>query len=151
MQVKHTSTCGLRKMIPSRLGLCALVLLFAASGYAQNPEVKKSLPARNTKSGLSKGRVSLTPRFIPGQTFRYEMEFETKTDTKRSGLGTDPQGPTSLVVNWNATVRMEILAADASTPGGIRLRTTYEKSDATVSTDSFDPAAAETIDQYRKM
>jgi hypothetical protein len=131
--------------------LCAFLLLPSASGYAQNPDVKKSPPARTTKSGLSKGRVSLTPRFIPGQTFRYEMEFETKTDTKRSGLGTDPQGPTSLVVNWNTTVRMEVLAADASTPGGIRLRTTYEKSDATVSTDSFDPAAAETTDQYRKM
>jgi hypothetical protein len=131
--------------------LCALLLLLSAAAFAQNTDVKKSPPARNAKSGASKARVSLTPRFIPGQTFRYEMEFETKTDTQRSGLGTDPQGPTSLVVNWNATVRMEVLAADAGTPGGLRLRTTYEKSDATVSTDSFDPAAAETIDQYRKM
>jgi hypothetical protein len=127
------------------------LLLVSVGAYAQNTDVKKSPPTRNKKSGASAGRVSLTPRFVPGQTFRYEMEFETKTDTQRSGLGTDPQGPTSLVVNWNATVRMEILAADASTPGGLRLRTTYEKSDATVSTDSFDPAAAETIDQYRKL
>ncbi len=79
------------------------------------------------------------------------MEFETTTDTTRSGLATDPQGPSSLVVDWNATVRMEILAADAATPGGIRLRTTYEKSAASVRSDTFDPAAAETSDQYRKL
>jgi hypothetical protein len=79
------------------------------------------------------------------------MEFETTTDTRRSGFGTDPQGPTSLVVNWDAIVRMEVLSTDASTPSGIRLRTTYEKSAATISTDSFDPAAAETMEQYKKM
>jgi hypothetical protein len=79
------------------------------------------------------------------------MEFETTTDTRRSGFGTDPQGPTSLEVNWDAIVRMEVLSTDASTPSGIRLRTTYEKSAATISTDSFDPAAAETMEQYKKM
>ena len=79
------------------------------------------------------------------------MEVETSTDTRRSGLGTDPQGPTSIVVNWDATVRMDVLPADADTPGGIRLRTTYEKSAATVTTDSFDPAAEETANQYKKL
>jgi len=48
-------------------------------------------------------------------------------------------------------VRMEVLAADAATPGGIRLRTTYEKSAAGVRSDSFDPAAGETEEQYRKL
>jgi hypothetical protein len=79
------------------------------------------------------------------------MEFETTTDTTRSGIASDPQGPSSLVVDWNATVRMEILSADADTPGGIRLRTTYEKSAATVRSDTFDPAAAETTEQYKKL
>ncbi len=151
MQVKLIPLLGRRTIIRSSVGLCALLLFFSVGAYAQNTDAKKSPPVPNKKSGANAGRVSLTPRFIPGQTFRYDMEFETKTDTRRSGLGTDPQGPTSLVVNWNATVRMEVLAPDASTPGGLRLRTTYEKSDATVSTDSFDPAAAETTDQYRKL
>ncbi|HEY2646944.1 MAG TPA: hypothetical protein VGI34_08205, partial [Candidatus Acidoferrales bacterium] len=96
-------------------------------------------------------RVSLAPRFIPGQTFRYEMEFETTTNTTRSGMTADPQGPTSVQVNWNATVRMEILAADADTPGGIRLRTTYEKSAATVRSDTFDPGAEDTTKEYKKL
>ena len=151
MQFKYRPLRTRRAFTRPRVVLCLLLLFVSVGAYAQNTDVKKPPPTRNKKSGAAAGRVSLTPRFVPGQTFRYEMEFETKTDTQRSGLGTDPQGPTSLVVNWNATVRMEILAADASTPGGLRLRTTYEKSDATVSTDSFDPAAAETIDQYRKL
>jgi hypothetical protein len=96
-------------------------------------------------------RVSLTPQFAPGQTFRYEMEFETTTDTSRSGLASDPQGPSSLVVDWNATVRIEVLPANADTPGGIRLRTTYEKSTASIRSDTFDPAADETGEQYHKL
>jgi hypothetical protein len=79
------------------------------------------------------------------------MEFETTTATSRTGIASDPQGPSSLVVDWNATVRIEVLAADDGTPGGIRLRTTYEKSTATVRSDTFDPAASDTSDQYHKL
>ena len=79
------------------------------------------------------------------------MEYETTTETRRAGLASDPQGPSSLVVDWNATVRVEVLPADASTPGGIRLRTTYEKSTASVRSDTFDPAANETVNQYQQL
>lgn len=79
------------------------------------------------------------------------MEFETTTETKRTGLAADPEGPASLVVDWNAAVRIDVLPADAGTPGGVRLRTTYEKSAASVRSDSFDPAAAETQDQYHNL
>jgi len=118
---------------------------------AQNSAEKKTPPIRQQKGGATSARFSLTPRFIPGQTFRYEMEFETTTDTRRSGVARDPQGPSSLVVDWNATVRMDILAANPDTPGGIRLRTTYEKSAATIRSDTFDPAAAATSAQYGKL
>ncbi len=136
--------------------LCAsaiflLLLAIALGARAQNPEPKKSSPARDQKGGAALPRVSLTPRFIPGETFRYEMEFETTTDTFRSGIASDPQGPSSLVVVWNAKVRIEVLPADAGTPGGIRLRTTYEKSTASVTSDTFDPAASETSEQYHKL
>ena len=79
------------------------------------------------------------------------MQFETTTDTTRSGLASDPQGPSSLIVDWNATVRMEVLPADPGASGGIRLRTTYEKSTASVRSDTFDPAAGQTQDQYHKL
>jgi hypothetical protein len=96
-------------------------------------------------------RISLSPRFLPGQVFRYAMEFETTTATSRSGIAHDSEGPSSLVVTWDAVVRMEVLPATDNLPGAIRLRTTYEKSDATIHTDTFDPTAAETQEQYRKL
>ena len=131
------------------LCVCLLIISFGAQAQTNDQKITPALQTKKNKMGV--GRVSLTPRFAPGQSFRYEMEFETRTDTRRSGLGTDPQGPTSLVVNWNATVRMDVLSADAAAPGGIRLRTTYEKSAATVTTDTFDPAAEETENQYKKL
>ncbi len=131
--------------------LGVILLAISLCVRAQNSPPKKSTSARDHKGGAVSTRVSLSPRFVPGQTFRYEMEFETTTETSRSGLASDPQGPSSLVVDWNATVRIEILPADATTPGGIRLRTTYEKSTASVRSDTFDPAATETQEQYHKL
>ena len=127
------------------------MMAISPGARAQTSAAKKLPPTRDQKSGPISPRVSLTPRFIPGETFRYEMEFETTTETSRSGLASDPQGPSSLVVDWNAAVRIEVLPADAATPGGIRLRTTYEKSTASVHSDTFDPAATETQEQYQKL
>jgi hypothetical protein len=139
---------------PPARRLAALFFFWAVFSFgvrAQNAPAKKSPPSGNRKNGTVSPRVSLTPRFVPGQTFRYEMEFETTTQTRRSGLAADPQGPSSLVVDWDATVRIEILPAEAASPGGIRLRTTYEKSTASIRSDSFDPAADETSAQYHKL
>jgi hypothetical protein len=131
--------------------LCVLVLAIPLAVCAQTSPAKKSRPARNERGSSAAPRVSLAPRFIPGQTFRYTMEFETTTATSRSGLAADPQGPSSLVVDWNSTVRLEVLPSDADTPGGLRLRTTYEKSDAIVHSDTFDPAANATGEQYKNL
>ena len=131
--------------------VCAILLSISLGGRAQNSAPKKLRSAREQKGGAVSPRISLTPRFVPGQTFRYEMEFGTTTNTSRSGLTSDPQGPSSLVIDWNATVRIEVLPADSGTPGGIRLRTTYEKSTASIRSDTFDPAATETGEEYHKL
>ncbi len=131
--------------------VCLIVVATAAGALGQNTAPDKSPPAQRRKKEVSAPRVSLTPRFTPGQTFRYEMELETTTNTSRSGIVSDPQGPSSLVVDWNATVRMEILPADPGTAGDVRLRTTYEKSTASIHSDSFDPAADETKTQYERL
>jgi hypothetical protein len=130
--------------------VCAIMVTAPFTARAQNATAKKS-PSAHEQKGAASTRISLTPRFSPGQTFRYEMEFETTTDTKRTGLASDPQGPSSLVVDWNATVRIEVLPADPAASGGLRLRTTYEKSTASVRSDTFDPAAAQTQEQYHQL
>jgi hypothetical protein len=79
------------------------------------------------------------------------MEFETTTSTSRSGLAADPEGPSKLVITWNATILLQVLPAEANAQGNIRLRTTYESSTAHVSSDTFDPAAAATEEQYKKL
>jgi hypothetical protein len=151
MPSHDTSRDGRLLLIRRAIALGAILLALALGARAQNAADKKSTTARVQKGGAVSSRVSLTPRFIPGERFRYEMEFETTTETSRSGLASDPQGPSSLVLAWNATVRIEVLAAEPTTPGGIRLRTTYEKSAATVRSDTFDPEATETSEQYRKL
>ena len=135
-----------------RLAVVSIALMAASVGtFPQSNPAAKPAASQARKNAMISQRVSLAPRFVPGQTFRYQMEFETTTNTSRSGLTVDPEGPTSLVVDWNAAVLMEVLAAGADTPGGIRLRTTYEKSAATINSDTFDPAAAETSEQYRSL
>jgi hypothetical protein len=133
------------------IAVCSIALAISVAGRAQYGAPKKKSSARIPPGAAASPRVSLDPKFRAGQTFRYEMEFETTTNTSRSGLASDPQGPTSLVVDWNATVRMEVLPADASAPGGVRLRTTYEKSAASVRSDTFDPGAADTEERFKKL
>lgn len=133
----------------------ATVLLMAMMPLLAGAVRKKSQADSSAKGNQSRKitspRVSLSPRFSPGQVFRYNVEFETTTSTTRSGLTKDPEGPSKLVITWDATVRMEILPPSAAAPDGIRLRTTYEKSTARVSSDTFDPAADETQQQYEKL
>ena len=117
------------------------------SASAETPEKNK----RDRAASPAQGRITLSPKFSPGQVFRYAMEFETTTATTHSGFASDPQGPSSTDITWNATIRMEVLPLDASTAGGFRLRTTYEKSAASVRSDTFDPASEATKQQYEKL
>jgi hypothetical protein len=66
-------------------------------------------------------------------------------------MAKDPQGPAKLVIDWDATILLEVLPAESSAPGSIRLRTKYEKSTAHVTSDTFDPAAAATEEQYQNL
>ena len=130
---------------------CAILAAVPPSARAQSGPAGKSPHPDEQKGGVAAPRVSLSPRFTPGEKFRYEIEVQTTTATSRSGIVSDPQGPSTLVVDWKAIVRIEVLPAGAGAPGGILLRTTYEKSTANVRSDTFDPAAAETQEQYQKL
>jgi hypothetical protein len=124
--------------------------LFASAGFAaQDAGAKEKKSTRATAS--TQPRVSLSPRFFPGEAFRYSMEFETTTATSRSGLAADPEGPSKLVITWDATILLQVLPVETNARGNIRLRTTYESSTAYVTSDTFDPAAAATEEQYKKL
>jgi hypothetical protein len=128
------------------------LLLLSSVASAQKKAPEKSSPKTHRSAVVPPTpRVSLSPRFSPGQSFRYAMEFETTTATSRSGLATDPQGPSKLVITWDATILLEVLPREVTAPGGMRLRTTYEKSTAHITSDTFDPVAAATQVQYQKL
>ncbi len=123
---------------------------FASGGFAAQDAGAKEKKSKHATLP-AEPRVSLSPRFSPGQAFRYSMEFETTTATSRSGLAADPQGPSKLVITWNAVILLQVLPAETNAQGTIRLRTTYETSTAHVTSDTFDPVAAATEEQYKKL
>lgn len=109
---------------------------------------------RASQSAAANGRLQVAPHFVAGEVTRYAIESTTTTQSRRSGMVSDPEGPSVLTVKWNATVRTEVLKAldpAAKSAATIRLRTTFEKSVADTVSDTYDPAADGIEAQYREM
>src|SRR5216684_7443963 len=152
LPIRDTTPSSLSKMvIRGAIAFMVMLLLLSFAGAQKKAPEKSQAKSQKNNIATSPPRVSLSPRFSPGQSFRYRMEFETTTATTRSGLAKDPQGPSKLVITWDATVLMEVLPPSAAAPDGVRLRTTYEKSTASVHSDTFDPAADQTQSQYQRL
>ena len=140
--------------------ILSCAVLSAASAAGAQAAAQQSAPAAPSSSPPA--ALDLRPKFAPGQSLRYRMELVTKTETSSSGVVQDPQGPSQLIVTWDATVRIDVLPPDAAPPANaapqgqspapaLRLRMTYEKSTATIQSDSYDPSAAGIQDQYQRL
>ena len=147
----------------------------AQGGASAVAAAKSATSAVPPAAGVPAAAVDLRPKFTPGQVLRYQMELVTTTMGSSGGVVQDPQGPTRLVVTWDATVRIDVLppgkvaplvvaspqdAASPSTslpapvsvsPAALLLRMTYEKSAATIQTDGYDPDARSIQDQYQRL
>jgi hypothetical protein len=125
--------------------------LLISSLHAQSPAAKSS----EQKSAPTPQRITLTPRYAQGQIVRYQMQATTITDTHHGGAIRDPQGPTKMTVVWNAITRLEVLSmeknAQGEPTGAMRLRSTYEKSDANAESGSYDPEADSIGQKYRAL
>jgi hypothetical protein len=119
------------------------------------PSAKQPIQESVEKAAKPQQRISLTPQYSPGQVVRYQMQATTITDSHHGGAVRDPQGPTSLTLVWNAITRLEVLAmgknAQGQPDGTLRLRSTYEKSDASANSGSYDPEAESIEAKYRAM
>jgi hypothetical protein len=132
---------------------CAMICaMFAYCGNAGSQA--QSRP----KVSASPSRVDLRPRLVSGEILRYQVQLQTITDTKRTGAVSDPQGPSRLAISWDATVRLEVLGvafipgSETTLSGGpVRVRTTYERSTATVNNDSPDPQAEDIAQTYTRL
>jgi hypothetical protein len=125
------------------------------------------------KSPASSQRIDLRPKLVPGDVLRYQVQLQTITDTKRTGVVSDPQGPSRIAVTWDATIKLEVLGKSGAgaltspapkTNGGqpagtqsnapaapMRIRTTYEHSAANAKSDSPDPQAEDIEQRYRRL
>jgi hypothetical protein len=130
----------------------------AASAAGQSlpppPQTAQNGPQKGTTAGGAPSRVHLQPKLVPGDVMRYQVQFQTTSQTTRSGVVSDPQGPSQTVVTWDAILRVEVLpapSAAAGAAGAIRLRTTYEKSVARLDSDTPDPEQESVEKQYAQM
>ncbi len=117
------------------------ILIFAACAFALS-----AAPAAD--------RVRLSPRFVSGETLRYQIDTNTITTGKTISPIADPEAASKFNQTANLIVRLEVLDVKPEPDGTaarVRLRATYEKSGATSESDSYDPAAAALQDQYEKL
>lgn len=135
--------------------LLAVLLSLAGSSapHSLSARVIQGFRAREAQRAAEPPqRVRLAPKFVPGSVLRYQMEFRTTTEGRRTGLVEDPQAPAKLELAWGAVLRVEVLRAEPpGVGGGTRLRATYEKSVATARSDTYDPEGAAMEEQYRKL
>jgi len=118
----------------------AMPALLAAAGSQGLAQTKTTRP---TASGGQ--RLSLTPHYSAGQVIRYHFENTMTSEERRGGAVSDPQGGGQLTLKWSAILRMEVLSlhkdAKGLPDGGMRVRWVYEKSAASVTSDTYDPAS----------
>jgi hypothetical protein len=158
-----------RRIIDALVFLSVLLAVACAASAAPQRRGKTKTPEPPPS------RPDLRPKLVPGDVMRYQIQFQTTTDTSRGagGIVQDPQGPSQLVVIWDARIRLEVLADDAAAgpkpdqalggapppaakpqpaaAGAMRLRTIYEQSSATVRSDSPDPEEDAIVFQYAQL
>jgi hypothetical protein len=99
-------------------------------------------------------RIHLVPKFVTGESFRYQIETRTTTTSNTTTPVVNPEAPSQLKQVSDLQIRMDVLDAQSATGGDlgtVRLRVTYEKAGATTETDAYDPAANALEDQYNRL
>jgi hypothetical protein len=159
----------LHALITATLVPAALAAAIASAGFAQagaQSETQGQVPARPSTPGStqanskktgssSRERLSLTPHYAAGQVIRYQFENTITSEQHHGGAVSDPQGGGKLTLKWNAIVRMEVISfgkdAKGQPDGSVRIRSLYEKSAATTTSDSYEPASDAIEAQYKAL
>jgi hypothetical protein len=97
-------------------------------------------------------KAHLTPSFIPGEIFHYQIESHTITTVKTTTPIADPESGSGSTQALDLLVRLDVLSpAPGSAPGATHFRVTYEKSHAEAESDAFDPTGPSFEDQYNRI
>lgn len=136
--------------IATTIRAALLAAALVSSGGSTPPPLGALLAAPPQQGAPSaQNRLHVSPKLVPGLSLRYQLDARTVTTSRSSGLIENPQGPSKSEVALAATLRLEVLPSAAGAP--LRIRTTYEKSSATATSDAFDPSLAVLEEQYRKL
>ncbi len=107
-----------------------------------------ALPA----AAFANQKERLTPKFIPGEIFHYQIESHTTTTVKTTTPIADPESGSRTTQSLNLLIRLDVLSpAPGSPPGATHFRVTYEKSHAEAESDAFDPSGPTFEDQYNRI
>ncbi len=99
-------------------------------------------------------RIHLIPKFVTGQSFRYQIETRTTTTSNTTTPVVNPEAPSQLKQVSDLQLRLDVLDAQSGSGGElgtVHLRVTYEKAGATTESDAYDPAADALEDQYNRL
>jgi hypothetical protein len=99
-------------------------------------------------------RVHFAPKFVEGESLRYQIDMRTVSTGNTTTPIADPEGETRVSQTISLLVRLDVIgAANQGTlaSGQSRLRATYEKSRAQSESDALNPDAPSLEDQYAKL
>jgi hypothetical protein len=99
-------------------------------------------------------RIHLVPKFVAGDTLRFQIETRTATKATTTTPIANPEGGSEWKQSASMIVRLDVLdvrPGAAGAAGPIHLRATYEKSAATSQSDAYDPQAAALEEQYNRL
>ncbi|MGB8540510.1 MAG: hypothetical protein WCD49_02630 [Candidatus Acidiferrales bacterium] len=99
-------------------------------------------------------KVHLSMKFTPGEVLRYQIETSTTANNKMETPIDNPEAASKSTQSVSLILRLDVLnsaPANGEAPGSVRVRTTFEKSDAAFKSDAFDLAGANVQDQYKHL
>jgi hypothetical protein len=102
-------------------------------------------------AGVASQRVRLTPHFLSGQTLRYQIDSRDVTTGQTTAPIANPEGGSHSTQTIHMLIRLDVIAADTSIPGAVRIRATCEKSGAQSQGDALDLGAADADEHYNRM
>ncbi len=113
------------------------------------------VPVASAVPGAVAGqRVHFLPKFVAGETLRYQVEMRSISTGNTTTPIANPEGETKISQTISLLVRLDVIGTAESgtaSSGQSRLRAIYEKSRAQSESDAFNPDAPSLEDQYAKL
>lgn len=99
-------------------------------------------------------RIHIIPKFVTGESLRYQIDTRTTTTGTTSSPIKNPQAATEFKQTTSLLVRLDVLSIDRATQGAagrISLRATYEKSHSISESDAYDPQIESIDERFKKI